>query len=333
MTNKAFERLSEEDRGALRKRKQPRWTQPMLATLHDEVFSDPEWIYERKLDGERCLAFRHKNSVRLVSRNRKELNDTYPEIVEALETQRGAFIADGEIVAFKGNRTSFERLQERMQIADPGEARRSDVAVYYYLFDLLHCGGCDLTRVSLEGRKTLLRAAMDFEDPIRLTTHQNEHGEHYYRTACRKGWEGLIAKERTSRYIHSRSPKWLKLKCSNRQEFVIGGFTEPQGERKGFGALLVGFHKNGRLQYAGKVGTGYDDETLSRLAGQLRSARRKTPPFDESKLPEKGVHWVTPKLVCDVAFTEWTDEQRLRHPRFKGLRHDKAPDDVVREER
>jgi DNA ligase D-like protein (predicted ligase) len=305
----------------------------MLATLSDDPFSDDAWIYERKLDGVRGLAFRHRRRVRLLSRNRQALDATYPELVEALAAQAcDDFIVDGEIVAFQGRTTSFSRLQGRMQIQDPDAARRSGIAVYYYLFDVLHLAGHDVTHLPLRARKALLKRALRFRDPLRFTRHRNGAGLDYLRAACRKGWEGLIVKRATSVYAHRRSTDWLKFKCTRGQEFVVGGFTEPRGDRQGFGALLIGYYARGRLRYAGKVGTGYDDRTLRQLGERLARLERKTSPFTaDDGLPRKAVHWVTPKLVAQVGFTEWTDDARLRHPRFLGLRRDKRPDAVVRE--
>jgi bifunctional non-homologous end joining protein LigD len=327
-----FDILSDEARDELREREQPRWTAPMLATLTDSPFSDEGWLYERKLDGMRCLAFRKAKKVRLLSRNKKDENDTYPELVEAIEKQKGHdFVVDGEIVAFEKGVTSFSRLQGRMQIKDRDRARHSDIAVYYYLFDILHLDGCDTTRLGLRDRKALLREALRFDDPLRFTAHRNQDGEKFLEEACRKGWEGLIAKRADAKYVHKRSTDWLKFKCVSRQEVVIGGYTDPRGERVGFGALLIGHYENGDLRYAGKVGTGYDDETLKELGDRLSSMERETSPFADRDIPEKGVHWVTPKLVAEVGFTEWTEDGRLRHPRYLGLRHDKKPKEVVRE--
>ena len=238
---------------------------------------------------------------------------------------------DGEVVAFSGGVTSFSRLQGRMQIQDPDEARRSNIRVYYYVFDLLYVEEHDVTGLALRDRKRLLRRALRFENPIRFTSHRNEEGEAYYEEACRKGWEGIIAKRASSEYVHSRSRDWLKFKCVNQQELVIGGYTDPEGERIGFGALLVGYYEDGDLRYAGKVGTGYDDETLERLSSRLSNLGRETSPLAEGEGDGSGVHWVTPKLVCEVGLTEWTHDGKLRHPRFLGLRRDKDPEDVVRE--
>jgi DNA ligase D-like protein (predicted ligase) len=310
------------------------WPGPMLATLTHEPFSDPGWVYERKLDGERCIAARNGDEVRLLTRNAKDLNDTYPELVDAIAAQdTDDFVVDGEIVAFDDAVTSFRRLQQRMQIKDPDEARASAVAVYLYLFDIPFLLGRDCMALPLRIRKRLLRDAVRFDDPLRFTPHRNEHGEAYLEEACAKGWEGLIAKRADAPYSTSRSRDWLKLKCVARQELVIGGFTEPGGSRKGFGALVVGFHDGDALVCAGKVGTGFDDETLVSLHAEMAELEQDDPPFDRGELPGGAVHWIRPELVAEIGFTEWTGDGQLRHPRFIGLRRDKAPRDVVREDR
>jgi len=310
----------------------PAWTAPMLATLTDRPFSDPDWLFERKLDGVRCLAFRARGPVRLLSRNRKALNDTYPELAEALERQRAErFIVDGEIVAFKNGISSFERLQGRLGLADPVRARASGIPVFYYLFDLLWLDGYDTTALALRERKRLLRAAIAFRGPIRYSEHRDGEGEKLYREACARGLEGVIAKRAASAYVHRRSPDWLKFKCVAEQELVIGGWTDPEGTRTGFGALLVGYYEDGALVYAGKVGTGYDDATLRQLGARLRRLARARSPFARGDPPSRGTHWVQPKLVAQIGFTEWTRDGKLRHPRFLGLRDDKPARAVVRE--
>jgi bifunctional non-homologous end joining protein LigD len=311
----------------------PDWVDPMLATLVHDPFSDPDWIFERKLDGVRLLAYRHCGEVRLMTRNRKRRDAAYPEIVAALTTMGGPdVVVDGEVVAFEEKVTSFARLQGRMKIEDPDVARDSAIAVYYYVFDIPWIDGRDARGVPLRERKALLRETLVWEDPIRFTAHRNERGEALFRQACARGWEGLIAKRAASPYVHGRSRDWLKLKCVNRQEFVVGGWTDPAGKRVGFGALLLGYRDGEALRYAGKVGTGFDEETLADLGSRLAAIERKTPPFAaERGLPSKGVHWTRPSLVAEVGFTEWTKGGKLRHPRFVGLRTDKDPADVVRE--
>jgi bifunctional non-homologous end joining protein LigD len=304
----------------------------MLAVLTDERFSDPGWIFERKLDGERCLAFRRGDELRLESRTRQALNGTYPELVPPLLAQRSRdFVVDGEIVAFEGGQTSFARLQRRLQLRDADSARQTGVAVFYYLFDLLHLDGHDTTALALRDRKALLRQALELTGPLRLTPHRNAAGEAYHRQACAKGWEGLIAKRADAAYQSTRSRDWLKLKCVNQQELVIGGWTDPAGKRIALGALLVGYYDRGRLRYAGKVGTGYSDPVLRDLSSRLAPLEQAEPPFEDDGLPRSGVHWVRPRLVAQIGYTEVTGDGKLRHPRFLGLRRDKRPQEVVLE--
>ncbi len=316
----------------LEKKKMPQWTGPMLAKLTKNYFSYKNWIYERKLDGERILVFCRDKKIRLMTRNKKEAGKQYPEIVAALSSySQTDFIADGEMVAFDGKVTSFSKLQNRMHLRNEREIKNSKTKVYLYLFDLIYYDEHEISGLTLMERKKILRAAFGFKDPLRHTAYRKEKGEKYLEDACNKGWEGLIAKDGTSTYKHSRSSDWLKFKCAKQQEFVIGGYTEPQGQRTGFGALLIGFYKKDKFLYAGKVGTGYNNETLERISSQLHKLERDTSPYDE-KVKEKNVHWVSPKLVGQVGFTEWTSGHKLRHPRFMGLRRDKNPKDVVREE-
>jgi bifunctional non-homologous end joining protein LigD len=250
----------------------------MLAILTDERFSDPDWIFERKLDGVRCLAFRRGSGIALLSRNRANKNSTYPELIEPLQHQRvHDFIVDGEVVAFQGRRTSFSKLQQRMGATTLEGAKHSGVPVYYYVFDLLYLNVHDTSGLALRDRKSLLEQIFTFHDLLRFSRHWDTHGERYYARACRSGWEGLIAKRADSPYQHKRSGDWLKFKCGNQQELVIGGFTSPRGSRVGFGALLVGYYDNGRLRYAGKVGTGYDTETLRQLGGRLSRLKQSRP--------------------------------------------------------
>jgi DNA ligase D-like protein (predicted ligase) len=298
--------------------------EPMKAVLSDEPFSDPDWIFERKLDGIRCLAIRDGSGVSLMSRTAHRMNDQFPEIAAALEREPAEdFIADGELVAFRDGITSFERLQQR---------HRKHVPVFLYLFDLARLGGEDLRPLPLRERKSRLRNGLRFDDPIRFNPHRRgEHGEELFREACRKGLEGVIAKRADSPYRGGRSRDWLKLKCHAEQELVIGGFTAPRGSRTEFGALLVGYNQNGALRYAGKVGTGFDQPTLRELGARLRELEQDESPFEPFKPVPPGTRWVRPELVGQVAFSEWTRDGRLRHPRYLGLRDDKPAREVVRE--
>jgi DNA ligase D-like protein (predicted ligase) len=310
-----------------------RANEPMKAKLNDRPFSDPAWVFERKLDGIRASVHRDGNGVTLTSRTEKPLTPAYPELVEALEAEpAGDFVADGEIVAFDGTRTSFERLQGRMGIHDPRLARLTGIPVFLYLFDLLEFDGHDLTGLPLRTRKAALRRAFSFHGPVRYTPHRNERGEDFFREACAKGWEGLIAKRAESTYVYGRSSDWLKLKCSSEQELVIGGFTPPQGSRKHFGALLVGYYEEGELRYAGKVGTGFGEKTLAKLGAELEALAVPKSPFVRGGGQPRLARWVEPRLVGQFAFGEWTRDGKLRHPRYLGLREDKRPEEVVRED-
>jgi bifunctional non-homologous end joining protein LigD len=242
----------------------------MLATLTDAPFSRAGWLFEPKWDGVRCLVFRDRGGVvRLVSRNEKSLNERFPQLVAAIGQQSSAraFIADGEVVAFAGKTTSFEKLQQ------------GNAPVTLCLFDLLYLDGYDLRDLPLRYRKQVLRESIDFRATLRFTDHRERDGEAYFRHACRSGWEGLIAKVGDGRYVSGRSDDWLKAKCRLEQEFVVGGYTDPQRTRVGLGALLLGYYQDGDLVYAGKVGTGFDNATLQRLRDQLAKFEKPTSPF------------------------------------------------------
>lgn len=313
----------------------PRWMEPMLATLVDPAPLPRGWVYEPKLDGVRCLAFRDKEGTRLFSRNRKSLEGAYPEIAEALmKAVRVPAVLDGEVVAIDPATgvSSFSLLQQRMQLRDAMRARRSGVPVEYWVFDCLFLDGRDLRRLPLVERRAELDAALEPAGPIRLTPTFDTGFEALFEAACRHGAEGLIGKRAASPYIAGRSRDWVKLKCVNNQEFVIGGWTDPAGSREAFGALLVGyFDEQGLLHYAGKVGTGFDNATLRTLGAALARRARRTSPFTGGAPPrERGAHWVSPTLVAQIGFSEWTHDDRLRHPRFLGLRDDKSPRSIRR---
>ena len=318
-------------RPKLVKAPQPEWIEPMLATLVDKPFSREGWIFEPKFDGIRCLVFRRGGTIRLLSRNQNILNEKYPELVRAFKLQPTmSFIVDGEIVAYEGSVTRFSRLQQRMQ-SNPSEALQKSIPVYFCAFDVLYLKEFDVRQVPLQLRKEMLRSGFQFNDPLRHTEHRETNGEDYYHEACEGGMEGLVAKKADSAYLSRRSPAWLKFKCVNDQEFVIGGYTDPQGHRRGFGALLLGYYRRGKLVFAGKVGTGYDAATLRSLAKQLAAMETQECPFADPGTAGRSAHWVKPKLVAQVGFTEWTSDGKLRHPRFLGLRDDKEPAKVVRE--
>ncbi len=270
--------------GRLRRERVPAWRAPMLATLTQDRFSDPDWIFERKFDGIRLLAFRDGRQVRLCSRNSQPLESSYPEVADALAAQAcSRFVLDGEVVAFEGRRTSFARLQGRSGLHEAAAARASGIAVYYYVYDLLHLDGSDITALPLTWRKRLLRSALSFRGPLRFTPHRVGAGEQAYAEACRRGDEGVIAKRADAGYAGGRSADWLKFKCVRDQEFVIGGYTAPKGSRAELGALLVGYYDGGDLVYAGKVGTGFTGQTLRQLHQRLGGLEQPGPPFTRGR--------------------------------------------------
>jgi bifunctional non-homologous end joining protein LigD len=311
----------------------PDWIDPELATLTRDRFDSPDWMFERKLDGERCITYRDGSGLRLMTRNQKVVTSTYPELEAALSAQSASeFIIDGEVVTFADGQTRFAQLQQRLGVVHPTEDLLESAPVKYFIFDVMYAGGQDLRRRPLTERKQVLQGLLDYGDALRFTEHRTGDGQGYFVEACRLGWEGLIAKLAAAPYRSGRTKDWLKFKCESGQEFVIGGFTDPQGTRIGLGALLLGYYDtNGKLVYAGKVGTGFDERTLHRLHDELTAIRQDQPPFDEGKLPGHGVHWTRPELVAEVGFSEWTTAGQLRHPRFQGLRRDKSAHEVIRE--
>jgi bifunctional non-homologous end joining protein LigD len=286
----------------------PEWLEPMAATLTDERFTDPEWIFERKLDGIRMLAFKRGSKVELLSRNRLVLTDAYPAVARAIAVVPVAnAIFDGEATGASG--------------------RQGDAD--YHVFDVLWLNGRSTTSKSLDERRALLDA-IPFVLPVARVDALT--GDAPWERACREGWEGVIAKRRTSPYEHRRSRAWLKMKCEASQELVVGGFTDPQGSRVGLGALLVGYFEGADFVFAGKVGTGFSDALLKELRRSLQALEQPQSPFTKATgLPRVRAHWVKPRVVVQVAFTEWTVHGKLRHPRLLGLRKDKAARDVIRE--
>jgi bifunctional non-homologous end joining protein LigD len=279
----------------------PEWVEPMAATLTQERFTAPEWIFERKFDGIRLLAFRNGTEVRLLSRNR--LPQNLPSIAGAVAS-----------------------LPVRDVVLD-GEVTWNGTA--YDVFDIMWLDGRDVTALPLEARRALL-AGLPLQPPLRRVELLDEATP--WERARREGWEGVIAKRRDSAYEHRRSPHWLKMKCEASQELVVGGFTDPQGARVGLGALLVGYFEHDDFVFAGKIGTGFDTKLLLDLRARLDALEIPTAPFTKSTgLPRLRAHWARPEIVVQVAFIEWTVHGKLRHPRLIGVRFDKDPRDVTRE--
>lgn len=328
-----FKNLSQEEKALIRKSAFPDWVSPMLATLTNERFSDSEWIYECKFDGERALAFYNQGDVKIFSRNKHLLNETYPDLINVFQHQTSDnFVIDGEIVAFeKKGITSFSRLQQRLGRKKISLKEALEIPVYYYVFDILFLNGFDLRDLPLKLRRELLKKAIHYKDPLRFTEGIIKEGESFYKKACALGWEGIIAKRLDAPYQGRRSRDWLKFKCHKSQELIIIGYTAPKGHREAFGALLVGYYKNKKLIYAGKVGTGFTEKVLADLKKKMDKHHSSSSPVEEH-VKEKNVTWLKPALVGEFDFTEWTRDGKLRHPRFKGLRDDKAAADVIREE-
>jgi bifunctional non-homologous end joining protein LigD len=305
----------------------------MLATLTERRDFGDDFLLERKFDGERCVARKDDGKLSLESRTGNDLTRTYPEVRAAVAAQRPrGLLLDGEVVAYDGDQTSFTRLQQRLGVRTPSAELMAGYPVVYCVFDLLEIDGADLTELPLLERRARLVNAIQPRTALQLSDAWRGDSERRFGSACRSGWEGLIAKRADAPYIRGRSKDWLKLKCTRGQELVIGGYTDPAGSRTDFGALLVGYYDNGRLVYAGKVGTGYSKAMLRTLGARLRALETPTSPFIEVRPTPRGTHWTRPELVAQVGFAEWTGDGRLRQPRFLGLRDDKPPADVIREE-
>jgi bifunctional non-homologous end joining protein LigD len=301
-----------------------------LATLVGAPPEGPEWVHEQKFDGYRIVAERDRGKVRLLSRRFKDWTAEFPTVAAAVaELPVERVVLDGEVAAvLPDGRTSFQALQ----------AERGGANLAYFVFDLLALDGEDLTRLPLDERKARLAALVERKRArpglIRYSDHVVGSGREFFALACQRGLEGIISKRRDQAYTPGRGPGWQKTKCLLRQELVVGGFTEPERSRVGIGALLVGYYDGARLAYAGKVGTGYSHAMLRELRAMLEPLERAASPF--SPVPARAWtgasrRWVAPELVVEVAFTEWTNDGRLRHPSFQGLRRDKPARDVVRE--
>ncbi|WCO67591.1 non-homologous end-joining DNA ligase [Iamia majanohamensis] len=311
----------------------PRWLDPMAATLaRPDESPSGDWRFERKLDGVRVVAYCDGDHVRLLSRNRIRQEDVYPEVVDALRDGLALpAVVDGEVVAFAGDVTSFELLQQRMHVHDEARSRRSSVPVTYLAFDLLWLAGRDVRSLPWRDRRTLLEQVLEVDEAVRLTEVLEGDPDVLRARARTEGWEGLIAKRADSTYQGRRSRDWLKLKVVREQEMVVVGFTEPSGGRLHLGALLLGYHDGDRLRFGGKVGTGFTAAVLKDLRARLDPLEVAVPPVDDPPR-EPTAHWVRPELVTQVGFGEWSAAGRLRHPRYKGLREDTDPAAVVREE-
>ncbi|MGH2582255.1 MAG: DNA ligase D [Anaerolineales bacterium] len=319
--------LPDDIKSKLKQSEFPGWMDPMLATLEEKPFDRKGWIYEQKLDGERCLVYCRGGQVQMLSRNQLFISHQYPELIRALKGLGDLdMVLDGEIVAFDGERPSFERMQKRMHVAAPNEDLLKEVPTFLYLFDILFFEGHETTRLPQMERKNLLAKVIEFKDPMRLTEHQVGNGIQLFTDACEKGLEGVIAKDANAPYQHRRSKSWLKFKCVQRREVVIGGYTEPNAGMRGFGALLVGEFDNGNLVYRGRVGTGFSDEMIRDLRQRLTAIEADENPFlPHEYLETDGVRWVEPVMAASVGYGDMTKAGILRHPRFFALRENKNP--------
>lgn len=310
------------------KGKMPHHIKPMLAYLIDKPFNDKDWIFEIKWDGYRALAEVSSKKVHLYSRNFLSFDDKFLPVLHALKKIKADVVLDGEVVVFdKEGKSQFQLLQNYLR------SEENQGALRYCIFDILYYNGHDLRDLPLIERKKILNEAIDWEENplLHFSDYIEERGIDFFKAAKKQSLEGIIGKEKQSRYVSIRSRNWVKVKSHQRQETVIGGFTQPRGSRKRFGALLVGFYENSKLIYAGHVGGGFDESLLEDLHQQLTPLITTKCPFSKEPKTNTPATWVKPKIVCEVSFQEWTAEGIMRQPIFHGIRQDKAPKSVKRE--
>lgn len=310
----------------------PRFIPPQLATLMEKPPEGDDWVHELKFDGYRMLCHLNRGQVQFWSRNGKDWSNRFPKLGKAVKAlPLTSAILDGEIVAMdSAGRTSFQKLQQAI-------GKTGDAGFAFQIFDLIYLEGFSLTRTPLIDRKLMLAKVLGTESkssPLRYSDHVQGNGLAFYRQACQFGIEGIVSKLANSLYDSTRSRNWIKVKCLRRQEFVIAGYTISEKAMPGFGALILGVYDNGKLVYAGRAGTGFSIQQRLALRKKLDPLVQPSPPF--AVLPKdpglRRAVWTKPKLVGEVAFTEWTDEGLIRHPSFQGLREDKRARDVIREE-
>jgi bifunctional non-homologous end joining protein LigD len=313
------------DLSAAPKKSKPWHVQPMLATLVDEPFSRHDWLFEIKWDGYRAVTSKHKDEIKLYSRNSLDFSQKYVPVVEALRTIKHDVILDGEIVVVDDEGTShFEWLQ--------GWNKNPNGDLRYYVFDILWCDGRDVRSLPLKERKTLLKTVLPKSSVLWFSDHVETDGLKLFEQMKTRGLEGMVAKRADSPYRENvRGQDWLKIKTHLRQEVVIGGYTEPRGSRKYLGSLLAGVYDHGDFVYVGHSGGGIPDDQRKKLQAKLAKLERQSSPFKTEPKPNAPVHWVRPEVVCEMSFAEWTEDNFMRHPQFEGLRPDKAAKDVHRE--
>jgi len=318
-----------QDLEGARKAEMPAKIEPMLATLVDKPFSDPEWLFEVKWDGVRALAWVREGKVELRARSGSTSTSQYPELAglpQRLSVERA--ILDGEIVVLDANgRSDFERLQERMHVRQPPATLQQSAPVTYYLFDILYCDGYDLREAPLSARKELLRRVLRPRDPFRFSDHQAEHGKELFELARQHGLEGILGKHARSGYASGRTSSWVKFKVRSEVDAVVGGWTAPRESRQHFGALALGLYEGKNLQFIGTVGSGFTEKTLEAIAQQLKPLETAKCPFSTKTDTKEKSTWVKPEMVVRVEYSGWTAEKRLRHPVFVGVREDLTPEE------
>jgi bifunctional non-homologous end joining protein LigD len=314
---------------AARQTRMPTIIKPMLATLVDDPFSDPEWIFETKWDGFRSVCFIKNGQARFVSRNQIEMTPQYPELSEVpQQIDAKEAILDGEIVALdKDGMPKFQLLQNKLRIRSGSYAHASKAQIVYFVFDLLYVDGFDLMNCPVVERKAKLAEILRPANFIKLSDHIETDGEEFFRHIEKFHLEGMIAKRAASKYVQKRTSDWLKVKTVRRSEVVIGGYTEPRGARSHFGSLVVGLYRGKDLIYVAHTGGGFNEQTLTKLYKLMQPLKTSASPFKDKPKTNEPVQWVKPKLVAEIKFSEWTADEKMRQPIFLGLREDKKPTD------
>lgn len=314
---------------AARKAGMPSVINPMLATLVDDPFSDPNWIFETKWDGFRSVCFIRNGEARFVSRNQIEMTPQYPELHDVpKQINARQAILDGEIVALdKDGMPRFQLLQNKLRIRSGSYVHASKAQIVYFVFDLLYLDGYDLMNCSVVERKAKLAEILNPSNFIKLSEHIEADGEEFFRHIEKFHLEGMIAKRAASKYVQKRTTDWLKVKTVMRSEVVIGGYTQPRGTRSYFGSLVCGLYRDRKLHYVAHVGGGFNERLLESIYKLMQPLKTDKSPFVDAPKTNEPVQWLKPKLVAEVKFSEWTADNRLRQPIFIGLREDKKPTD------
>jgi bifunctional non-homologous end joining protein LigD len=314
---------------AARKSSMPTMIRPMLATLVDEPFSDPQWIFETKWDGFRSVCFVNRGQARFVSRNQIEMTPQYPELANVpKQIDAKQAILDGEIVALdEHGMPRFQLLQNKLRIRSGSYAKATKAQLVYFVFDLLYCDGYNLMNCPVIERKALLDQILRPASFVKYSDHVESEGENFFREIENFRLEGMIAKRAESKYVQKRTSDWLKVKTVMRSEVVVGGYTQPRGTRSYFGSLVCGLFKGKDLHYVAHTGGGFNEKTLASIYKLMQPLKTDKSPFSKPPKTNEPVQWLSPKLVAEVKFSEWTADERMRHPIFLGLREDKRPQD------